>query len=346
MDTKGVQLPYLDGLAIVFFVEPAKIAERLGAGELDLALQRVDFVEVKIKDAQAFASAAEKAGFRMLHAHDTVVTFVTFNQDSSDEALRRLFRDVRFRRAIAHLIDRQNIIREALKGFGFAQEEPLLRVSPFFDAEATAKFPFSLERANTILDELGLRERTKEGFRKLPDGRALKIELITNDNNEARVNLGPLLVRTFAQAGIKLDFKPIPFDALLGKIGLRGAKPDYEAVIIGFSAAIFAEDWESLFASWGRSHLYKFSDAEGRDLPEYQRSLDEIFRKQVSEYDLQRRRALFAEFQRLVTENLPLIFLYTPMYQVAIRPQIGNADTLVVIEFATGLIETLWRKDQ
>lgn len=345
VDKKNTQLPYVDTVSVTL-VNLLAGAAKFAAGELDYAFLFTDFIPLKM--VQDFAELAKKVGFPAIYQGPSFRTvLLTFNQDVGDEALRRLFRDVRFRQAIAHAMNREQIVTEAVKGFGVAQETFLRPSSPFFEPTANRRFEFNLARAQALLDELGLKDANRDGIRELPNGKPLRIELIVRNDDEGRLNTAKLLADSLLKAGIQVMVRPLPKDQAARRII---SEPDFQAALTAFTIfpapAIFPEDFFSLFFSKGRNHFYKRrSDAEGKDVPGYQRRLDQILLQQAAELDPQKRQALFAEMQQLVSENLPVIWLYSPALYVAARPTLGNTIAITTPDAVLKLLETLWRKD-
>jgi peptide/nickel transport system substrate-binding protein len=346
VDKNKIQLPYTNTLSLVYLADSAKESgAKLQAGELDYDSFMVDFMNFKSKDAQDLLAAAAKGGLKAFYQGPGFRTdSIIFNQDVPDEALRGVFRDVRFRQAVAHLIDRDQIAKDALKNVGFARETLLLPRSPFFDRQANVRFEPSLAKAQALLETAGLKDSNKDGVRELPNGKPLQFELLTRDSDEARVATAKILAESFAKAGIKLTVTALPPQQASARFIQQR---DYQAALIGFGiTATFPEDYFSIFASVGQNHFYKFSDAQSKDVPDYQKRIDEIMHLLFTESDADKRKALASEMQKLLSENLPIIWLYSPGLFVVVRPNVGNSNAIVTPDAAFGgLLEVLWRKE-
>lgn len=346
VDKNQVQLPYVNAVELNFLNNPNELPSKVQAGEVDIFGISVDFVNVKAKDAQALFSAAEKAGMKFAYRGLGLQnTMLSVNQDAADETLRNLFRDLRFRQALAHLMDRERLVKEALAGLGVPRDTFISPFSPFFDRQANARFDFHIERAKSLLDRMGLKDSNRDGIHEMPNGKPLQIELLITETNEARVNTAKLLTPVFAEAGVKLVTIAVPGQQVSQRIFKR--PPEYHLLLISIiGSAISAEDLFALFHSTGSNHFYKFSDAEGKDVPNYQRRVDELLIQLSSEWDETKLRALNVEFQKLISENLPVIWLFSPGFYLAVKPNIGNTAALTTIDVAASMaaFETLWIK--
>ena len=89
--------------------------------------------------------------------------------------------------------------------FGLAQESAntVLPSCPLFSAELqTAYAQYDLERANQLLDEIGLVERDPNGIRLMPDGRPLEIVVHTAGESTEQTDVLELIHDTWLKAGV------------------------------------------------------------------------------------------------------------------------------------------------
>ncbi|MEO0981005.1 MAG: ABC transporter substrate-binding protein, partial [Pseudomonadota bacterium] len=98
------------------------------------------------------------------------------NLTVKDPVWRKLLRDSRFRHALSLGIDRVLLNRVLFFGLGTPGNDTVLAASPLYKPELTSKWAdYDPEKANALLDEIGLTERNDDGVRLLPDGRPLEI---------------------------------------------------------------------------------------------------------------------------------------------------------------------------
>jgi ABC-type transport system substrate-binding protein len=123
---------------------------------------------------------------------------------------------------------------------------------------------------------------------------------------------------------------------------------NYQALLISMvGTAVSPVDYFSLFHSTGEHHFFKFSDGQGKDVADYQKRVDEALTQLSREVDEARQKTLASEFQKLVSENVPVIWLFSPGLYAAARSTLGNTRALVTQDAASQSIlwETFWRKD-
>ncbi len=176
VDENGVQLPYIDKF-ILNVSSSSIIAAKAGAGESDLQATGIDFNDYTfLKDAEKRFPVKVNL---WKQARGSRVALLP-NLNCADEVWRKLFSDVRFRRALSLAVDRHEINMVAFYGLGRASADTVLPESPLYKPEyAEAFIAHDPDTANKLLDEIGLDKRDDEGFRLLPDGRRAEITVET-----------------------------------------------------------------------------------------------------------------------------------------------------------------------
>lgn len=148
------------------------------------------------------------------------------------------FDDGEFRNAVSLAVDRQAIVDTVLLGQGQAGENGYPHpASPWTNPELET--PYDLEAANAELDELGYKDVDGDGFRELPDGKALKTAIKVSAAEPIYVRTAELLVSQMEESGLRFEVKAVDpttysadisednFEAYVSLIGPHGvADPD------------------------------------------------------------------------------------------------------------------------
>ncbi len=216
IDAKGTQLPYIDVVEMTI-VGAGLIAAKANAGEADLQARGLDFPDISILKK----GESDGANYRtLLWANGAASQIAIYpNLNFADPVWREVMRDVRFRRALSMGIDRRMINRALY--FGLAKEGGMtaLAKSPFFDpSNLSAWSIFDLDRANALLDEMGLTERTPAGFRMLPDGRPMEFVIETAGERQEVENALAIVTDTWREIGVKLVMRPLDRDILRNRV--------------------------------------------------------------------------------------------------------------------------------
>jgi peptide/nickel transport system substrate-binding protein len=205
VDQNGQQLPYID--RVLMNIADAKlIPAKAGAGEVDLQARNIfltHFTFLKQAEKQEHfktrlwntSLGAKVALFPNLHVEDPV--------------WRALFRDARFRRALSLSIDREEVNQVIYFGLAEESNNTVLRESPLFEEDLRTRWAeYDPDKAEALLDEIGLDKRDSDGVRLLPDGRRMEIVVETAGEDTEQTDVLELVHDTWLDVGIKLFTRP------------------------------------------------------------------------------------------------------------------------------------------
>ncbi len=215
IDAAGQQLPYADRF-IMDVVGGSLVPAKTSAGDADLQSRGLSFSDY------TFLKAAEKRSGYDVRLWKTVrgsQLALYPNMNVTDPAWRALNRDVRFRRALSLGIDRGEINQVIYYGLCLEGNNSVLPASPLYKPEyRLAWSAFDPDKANKLLDEIGLTERNSQGIRLLPDGRPMEIIVETAGENTEEVDVLELIRDSWRQIGVKLFTKPSQREVLRNRI--------------------------------------------------------------------------------------------------------------------------------
>jgi peptide/nickel transport system substrate-binding protein len=200
VDQNGVQLPYVDQV-VINIAESSIIPAKTGSGEVDLQERYLGFSDY------TFLKEGEKRNnyaVRLWTVGKGAAVALFPNLNTNDAGWRALFRDVRFRRALSLGIDRAQINQVLFAGLAKEGQSTVLPGSQLFrDELGSAYAEFDLEKANALLDEMGLK-RGANGIRQMPDGRPLDLVVESTGESSMEADVLELVTGNWADLGVKL----------------------------------------------------------------------------------------------------------------------------------------------
>jgi len=215
IDGQGRQLPYLDRV-IVNVVEGSLIPAKTGTGEADLQARGLRF------DNISFLKAGEQAGGYKVRLWPTALgseVALYPNLNCNDADWRALNRDVRFRRALSLAIDRDEINQTVFFGQARPSQNTVLPESPYYDAAQAAEWTqLDLDKANALLDEIGLTKRDGDGIRLMPNGKRLEIVVESAGERSLEADILQLVRESWAKIGVALHTAQSQRDVFLQRI--------------------------------------------------------------------------------------------------------------------------------
>lgn len=216
IDELGQQLPYID-IVEMTVVGNGLVAAKSNAGQADLQARGLDFRNVSILKKGEADGADYTTRLWSNGAASQIAIYPNLN--FNDPVWREVIRDPRFRRALSMGIDRRMINRALY--FGMAREGGMtaLSRSPLFDPALGSKWSlYDPERANQFLDEMGLTERDRRGYRLLPDGRPMEYVVETAGERQEVENALAIITDTWRDIGVKLVMRPLDRDILRNRV--------------------------------------------------------------------------------------------------------------------------------
>jgi peptide/nickel transport system substrate-binding protein len=277
VDSKGVQLPYIDVVEMTV-VGAGLIAAKSNAGEADLQARGLDFPDISILKK----GENDGGNYRtLLWANGAASQIAIYpNLNFADPVWREVIRDVRFRRALSLAVDRHMINRALYFGLATEGGMTVLAKSPYFDpSNLTAWAIFDLARANAMLDEMGLTKRTPAGIRLLPDGRPMEFVIETAGERQEVENALAIVTDTWREIGVKLIMRPLDRDILRNRVY---AGVSMAAVWFGWDNGLpqtytppsyLAPTQQEFFSwpKWGQYYQTGGQVGEAPDIPEAER---------------------------------------------------------------------------
>ena len=324
----GDALPYLDRLVTLIVPDFNTTTLKFLSGETNvMQVQQNDYKVVKAQE--------KPKNFTVYNLGPTTTTnFLCFNQNlqskpaKADPELFKLFNDARFRQAVSHAINRERIARNVFDGLarpGYGPETPANKL--FFSPDVP-KFEFNLDKARQMLKDIGLKDSNGDGILEFPDGKPVKFNIITNVENKLRVDTATIITSDLKSIGLDASFTPIAFPTLVSRVNNKPEKGqpyppfDWQAFILGLTGGIEPNNGVNVWNSGGNMHQWNpYQEKPGRP---WEGQIDTLFRQGAQEMNPVKRKAIYADFQKIVGKEQPYIYTVVPDAIAALDNKYGN----------------------
>ncbi len=171
VDTAGNQLPYIDRIEHMIVENAQMVNLRAMSGEVDMQLRHITFENYPL-----FQENKEKGDYRILEWPRGYITDAVIypNINHKDPVKRAIMEDKRFRWALSLGINRQEIIDAMYLGMAEPNQiSPLPTSVHYWEEQAKNLIEYDPDRANQLLDEMGLDKRDSDGYRLMSNGERL-----------------------------------------------------------------------------------------------------------------------------------------------------------------------------
>jgi peptide/nickel transport system substrate-binding protein len=210
VDDLGRQLPYIDRVKTVLIPDPQVRVLKVLAGEVDC-----QYRGMALEDLSLYLKGQERGGYKVSKWESTAGAqpAILMNWSDPDPVMRQLMREQRFRKALALGIDRMKCNEIAWRGLLQPQAATVSQEGwhfadvvgqELFEEWKRADADFDLEKANALLDDMGLTQRDKEDYRLRPDGKRLTIimDVPSSKLNRQENDIGLIIAEGWRKMGI------------------------------------------------------------------------------------------------------------------------------------------------
>jgi peptide/nickel transport system substrate-binding protein len=218
VDPEGNQLPYIDKVNSDRCADLSIFDAKLVGGNFDFA-----GFENRILFYATYAEGAEIGNAHLVLWPSGKGGEVVYNVNMNwpDDEMREVFSDDRFRQALSLAINRADVNNVIYFGNASETQMTVIPVSRHYKPEYAAAYAeFDLEKANQLLDDMGLAWNAAKTHRQWPTSK--KDIVISWDLVETETPKGPIteLVTEYWKAiGIEIQWKSITRTLLTQKIG-------------------------------------------------------------------------------------------------------------------------------
>ncbi|MEK6778591.1 MAG: peptide-binding protein [Candidatus Deferrimicrobiota bacterium] len=209
------------------------------------------------------------------------------------------FRDKRIRQAIAHAIDKKELIDGVLFGLGREVTGPYKPGHWVYNPDVR-KYPNDPAKAKAFLAEAGWKPGADGTMEK--DGRKFAFTVLTNAGNESRSKTAAIIQQQLAAVGIKMEIRTLEWAAFINEFV---KKRKFDALILGWQTGPEPDQfdiWSSTKTGPDELNHVGFANAE----------VDRLLEEGRRTFDMEKRKKAYSRIQEILAEEQPYVFLYAP----------------------------------
>ena len=234
-------------------------------------------------------------------------SFVSMNPDGDGKAF---FSDAKVRQALVQAIDRQALVNDVLAGKADPDPSPIPIANWAYSATAAAQHPYDQLAAAKAMDAAGWVSVPGAALRT-KNGNPFKVSLVVADSYPNH-QMADAIARQLLQLGIEIDVKAVPPSQLVQNY-LIGRK--YQMALAAFDVGP-DPDLYSLWHSGADPQGLNFAYSRGWGL------IDKDLEDGRNAVEPPSRLAAYLDFQTLMADAAPAIFLYSGHYDYAVSQRV------------------------
>jgi peptide/nickel transport system substrate-binding protein len=232
--------------------------------------------------------------------------FWTFNQNpkNKDTPQYEWFTQTAFRQAMSCLLNRDRLISQVYRGLA----EPKLSIfpepNPFYDPGIVLQYTYNTTKALQLLSSIGMRRDTA-GVMRDAKGRAVEFDLSIQSEASDVLDTASVIMDELSKVGIRVNIRVLDFQKLVEQLF---STFDWQTLIIALSGSgIFPSQGSNTWPSDGNLHLWH----PNQETPatDWEARIDYLYHEAAYTYDAAKAKPLWDEFQKILLDQCPLVYL-------------------------------------
>ena len=229
-------------------------------------------------------------------------TYMGFNLTS------KKFKDLKIRKALSLAINRQEIVDILFFGHGKVCTGPFLPNTFAFNKNIKAPLQ-NIKKAKQLLKQMGYDKNHPFEFK-----------VITNANNSLRVNAAQIIQYQLQKIGVNMKIRVMEWQAFLNT---TVTPRNFDAIILGWGLSLMPDAkplWHSSSDKKGGFNLVGY----------HNKQVDRLIEKGEIEIDKVKLGKIYKKIFKLISDDLPYIFLYIPNSITVVNKDIKNVSNALI----------------
>ncbi len=344
-DAQGNPQPRLERLIWQIVEAPDTALIQFRSGGLDI-------IEIGPASFQLLKREEKRGNFTIQNAGpDTGTVFITFNLNKGSRNGKplispiksRWFNNVAFRQAVAYALNRQEMLNNVFRGLGALQNSPISVQSPYYlsPQEGLKVYNYNPKKARELLLGAGFKYDNKNQLLDA-DGNHVRFTMLTSAGSRLGEALTSQIRGDLGKVGIRLDIQAVDFNVLGDK---QSNTLDWECYFGAITGGVEPASGLNVWLPEGNYHVFNQkpqpgqAPVQGWEASDWEKKIGELYIQGSQVVDEAKRKAIYAQTQRLAQEYLPYIHLINPLSLAAIRNDIQSVKYSAIGDYRWNIYE-------
>ena len=224
---------------------------------------------------------------------------------------RPFLADKKVREAIARSLSRQDMIQVAEGGLGTPMFSFINPANTKWYNPNVEKYDFDMTRAKSLLQEAGY--TLDGGVLKGKDGQPIKLVVPYPTSSAPRGKIATYMQQQLKQLGIELEVRGLDFNAYVDTVSKQ---KDYDLSLAAYGGGSIDPDLgpKAQLISTGQQNITGFKNEQ----------VDTLFNQGAVEQDATKRKAIYDQLQKIVTDDLPVYYQYSVLSFTAFSKKVSG----------------------
>ncbi len=259
------------------------------APSIDALLDEVKLGHIDIAPNLPPGNYKDIKGYKKIITPGNSYTYIGWNLRNP------LFKNKKIRKALTEAINRRNIIKTVLNGYGEVSSGPIVPSNWAYDGNLKP-IPYNPVEAKKILVSLGWKDRNRDGYLD-KKRKTFTFTLIVDESDPLRTLVAHIIAKDLKKIGIKVKVKPLAATDFINKLFKR----KFGAYILGWTVSNELDPTPI----WSSKGIYNFVGYHNSEI-------DELIENGILSLDRKRGKTIWERFQEKIVNDIPYTFLYVP----------------------------------
>jgi peptide/nickel transport system substrate-binding protein len=321
-DSAGNALPYVEEIVVQILSDTNTQFLVFKEGGLDGDRARPVDLDELIRDQ----GGGKKSSF--FNVRKTINDYSVFNADGSlgaslwsfnqnpknrDTPQYEWFTQKEFRQAMSSILNRERIITQVYRGLAEPKTDFFPPPNPYYNPDITLRYLYNPRRALELLSSIGMKQDAA-GVMRDAAGRAVEFDLSIPSDTTVYSDTASIIMDEAARLGIKINIRATDFQKLVEQLT---ATFDWSSIFIGLGANFWPTQGVNVWPSKGNLHLWYPLQKE--PATEWEARIDYLYNEGSYTIDREKAKAIWDEYQMILLEQCPVIYLIRPRSFYAIQ---------------------------
>ncbi|MDR2078439.1 MAG: ABC transporter substrate-binding protein [Treponema sp.] len=308
-DTNGTAIPYYEEEIVRIIPDENTQFLLFKEGETETYAPRPEDLDEMVNKADP--------DYTMYHNEGALTSsFWTFNQNpkNRDTPQYEWFTKKEFRQAMSSLLNRDRIISQVYRGLALPRMSLFPEPNRFYDPAIVLRYTYNPVEAEKLLASIGIK-RDSAGIMRDEKNRAIAFNLTIHSDSTVINDIAAIITDELSRLGIKVNIRVLDFQKMVEQMFTTF---DWESMIVGLSGSqIFPSQGSNVWVSAGNLHMwYPQQESPATD---WEARIDYLYNEGAFTVDPARAKVYWDEFQQIILEQCPLVYLVRPRSFAALR---------------------------
>ncbi len=250
------------------------------------------------------------------------------NQPFVDPIKSRWFTNKEFRQAIAYGINRDAMTNNIYRGLGAPLHSPIPAQSPFYlsPEQGLKTYSYDPQKSKKLLLSAGFKYNSNNELLDAEDNK-VRFTLLMAAGKKVREQMGTQIKQDLGKLGMQIDTQFLSFNTYLEKLRLT---KNWDTYLGAFTGGLEPHSGYNIWSVNGNSHAFNQGPQAGEPpikgwkVYQWEQKIDDIYVKASQELDEAKRKELYGEAQRIITEQVPFVYMVNPLTFEAVRDRLSG----------------------